>query len=175
MNNEKKEILLQGVVRPRDIAFDNSVLIHPGSRREGHLYGHRSSGREAEARLGREAVRFRMALLKGRHALDGQIGKAEDEEDRSGRTVAPASCALARRLLRPRPRRGLSVRDCESARIKDIANINGVRPNVLIGYGLVVGLNRTGDKVQTIFTNQTLAEHAGKNGDNCRPDGHQGQ
>lgn len=47
--------------------------------------------------------------------------------------------------------------DCEAARIKDIANINGVRPNILIGYGLVVGLKGTGDKNTTIFTNQTLA------------------
>jgi flagellar P-ring protein precursor FlgI len=44
-----------------------------------------------------------------------------------------------------------------SARIKDIAYVNGVRPNMLIGYGLVVGLKRTGDKVQTLFTTQSLA------------------
>ncbi|BCX88643.1 flagellar P-ring protein precursor FlgI [Methylomarinovum tepidoasis] len=39
-------------------------------------------------------------------------------------------------------------------RIKDLASIAGVRPNQLIGYGLVVGLNGTGDK--TKFTGQTL-------------------
>src|ERR1044072_5019436 len=32
-----------------------------------------------------------------------------------------------------------------AARIKDIANVRGVRENQLIGYGLVVGLNGTGD------------------------------
>src|SRR5262249_17765527 len=32
-----------------------------------------------------------------------------------------------------------------SARIKDIANIKGVRENVLLGYGIVVGLKGTGD------------------------------
>ncbi len=47
--------------------------------------------------------------------------------------------------------------DCGAARIKDIAYVNGVRPNVLIGYGLVVGLKRTGDKAMTVFTNQSLA------------------
>ena len=41
-------------------------------------------------------------------------------------------------------------------RIKDIANIEGVRGNQLYGYGLVVGLNGTGDKNSTIFTNQSL-------------------
>jgi len=42
-------------------------------------------------------------------------------------------------------------------RIKDIANIQGVRPNQLVGYGLVVGLDGTGDQTtQTPFTIQSL-------------------
>lgn len=42
-------------------------------------------------------------------------------------------------------------------RVKDLANIEGVRSNQLIGYGLVVGLNRTGDRVQqNIYARQTL-------------------
>ncbi|MBI1749423.1 MAG: flagellar basal body P-ring protein FlgI [Acidobacteria bacterium] len=43
------------------------------------------------------------------------------------------------------------------ARIKEIATIEGVRANPLIGYGIVVGLNGTGDRRQTVFTTQTLA------------------
>jgi len=44
-----------------------------------------------------------------------------------------------------------------TARVKDLADIEGVRSNQLIGYGLVVGLNRTGDKVQqNIYAKQTL-------------------
>ncbi len=44
-----------------------------------------------------------------------------------------------------------------SARIKDLADIRGVRPNQLIGYGLVVGLNGTGDDgKKTIFTFQAV-------------------
>lgn len=42
------------------------------------------------------------------------------------------------------------------ARLKDIANIEGVRDNQLVGYGVVVGLARTGDTQQTIFSAQTL-------------------
>jgi flagellar P-ring protein FlgI len=42
------------------------------------------------------------------------------------------------------------------ARIKDVASIKGVRTNQLVGYGLVVGLNGTGDKQQTRFTIQSL-------------------
>jgi len=42
-------------------------------------------------------------------------------------------------------------------RLKDIASISGVRTNQLIGYGLVVGLNGTGDQTtQTPFTLQTF-------------------
>lgn len=41
--------------------------------------------------------------------------------------------------------------------IRDIADIEGVRDNQLVGYGLVVGLRGTGDRQQTYFTVQTLA------------------
>ena len=41
--------------------------------------------------------------------------------------------------------------------IRDITDIQGVRDNQLIGYGLVVGLQGTGDRQQTYFTVQTLA------------------
>src|ERR1041384_8362642 len=42
-------------------------------------------------------------------------------------------------------------------RVKDLADIEGVRSNQLIGYGLVVGLDRTGDRVQqNIYARQTL-------------------
>src|SRR3972149_4393280 len=44
-----------------------------------------------------------------------------------------------------------------TSRIKDLANIEGVRQNQLIGYGLVVGLNGTGDTLNNIpFTKQSL-------------------
>ncbi len=42
-------------------------------------------------------------------------------------------------------------------RIRDITEVQGVRENQLIGYGLVVGLQGTGDRQQTYFTIQTLA------------------
>lgn len=44
-----------------------------------------------------------------------------------------------------------------TVRVKDLADIEGVRSNQLIGYGLVVGLNKTGDRVQqNIYARQTL-------------------
>jgi len=42
-------------------------------------------------------------------------------------------------------------------RIKDIADIKGVRQNQLVGYGLIVGLNGTGDSDSAIFTVQSMA------------------
>jgi flagellar P-ring protein precursor FlgI len=44
-----------------------------------------------------------------------------------------------------------------AVRVKEVAAIEGVRDNQLVGYGLVVGLNGTGDKRQTMFSAQTLA------------------
>lgn len=44
-----------------------------------------------------------------------------------------------------------------TVRVKDIAEIEGVRSNQLIGYGIVIGLNRTGDRVQqNLYARQTL-------------------
>lgn len=42
-------------------------------------------------------------------------------------------------------------------RIKDLATLAGVRTNQLVGYGLVVGLNGTGDKAGTRYTEDTFA------------------
>ena len=41
--------------------------------------------------------------------------------------------------------------------LRDISDVEGVRDNQLVGYGLVAGLHRTGDSQQTYFTVQTLA------------------
>lgn len=45
----------------------------------------------------------------------------------------------------------------EAARIEELADVRGVRPNQLIGYGLVVGLAGTGDRGQARFTVQSTA------------------
>src|SRR5581483_3955961 len=47
--------------------------------------------------------------------------------------------------------------DQRMVRLGDISTVQGVRDNLLIGYGLVVGLKRTGDSQQTQFSTQTLA------------------
>ena len=50
----------------------------------------------------------------------------------------------------------LFVNAAEAARIKDIASVQGVRSNQLVGYGLVVGLPGTGEK-SSKFTEQAFA------------------
>ena len=47
---------------------------------------------------------------------------------------------------------GIASADSAVTRIKDISKVQGVRSNQLIGYGLVVGLNGTGDSTQSINT-----------------------
>ena len=56
-----------------------------------------------------------------------------------------------------------------AARIKDIAHLQGTRTEQLIGYGLVVGLNGTGDG-RTIFTNRSTASLLDKFGIEIQPD-----
>jgi flagellar P-ring protein precursor FlgI len=55
------------------------------------------------------------------------------------------------------------------SRIKDIVNFEGVRENMLVGYGLVVGLNGTGDTLQnSAFTLQSLQAMLERLGVNTR-------
>ena len=57
----------------------------------------------------------------------------------------------------------------QSVRIKDIADIEGVRDNQLVGYGLVVGLAGTGDRLRTSpFTRQSLVGMLERLGVNTR-------
>ncbi len=67
-----------------------------------------------------------------------------------------AVCCLAvlSSLLTSRPAHAQAAQ--QLARIKDVATIEGIRDNQLVGYGLVVGLHGTGDSSQTVFPAQTL-------------------
>src|SRR4249919_2081687 len=58
--------------------------------------------------------------------------------------AAMLACAAARPAAGP-------------ARLKDIVLLQGTTAAPLLGYGLVAGLNKTGDKQQTLFTTQTLS------------------
>ena len=57
-----------------------------------------------------------------------------------------------------------------STRLKDVATLQGPVSMPAVGYGLVVGLNKTGDRRQTIFSAQTLASMLERFGVNVSPD-----
>jgi flagellar P-ring protein precursor FlgI len=52
---------------------------------------------------------------------------------------------------------GYSVASNRTVLLRDITDVEGVRDNQLVGYGLVAGLRGTGDRQQTFFTVQTLS------------------
>jgi flagellar P-ring protein precursor FlgI len=57
------------------------------------------------------------------------------------------------------------------SRIKDITDVEGVRENMLVGYGLVVGLNGTGDDIDdSVFTRESLIGMLQRLGVNARND-----
>ena len=63
--------------------------------------------------------------------------------------IAVAAIAASTALWWPVP--------AQAQRIKEVASVQGVRPNQLVGYGLVVGLDGTGDQTtQTPFTAQSI-------------------
>ncbi len=77
-------------------------------------------------------------------------------------TLAVALAALLVTLSLASPARA-------SSRIKDIADFEGVRENMLVGYGLVVGLNGTGDTLtDAAFTKQSLVGMLERLGVNTR-------
>jgi flagellar P-ring protein FlgI len=74
-----------------------------------------------------------------------------------------ATAALALILIAPATRAAVETPQSQQTqtprqvRLRDISSFEGVRDNLLIGYGLVAGLKRTGDSQQTFFSTQTLA------------------
>ncbi len=64
---------------------------------------------------------------------------------------------------------GVTSAQAAEARLKDIVTFEGIRTNMLMGYGLVVGLNGTGDKLQNnAFTEQSLIAFLERQGVNTR-------
>jgi flagellar P-ring protein precursor FlgI len=75
--------------------------------------------------------------------------------------MATAMTRLLRRILAAAAAAGLGLallaQPAAAARIKDLTDVSGVRGNQLIGYGLVVGLNGTGDSLRSnAFTERSL-------------------
>jgi flagellar P-ring protein precursor FlgI len=87
-----------------------------------------------------------------------------NEQTRCQDETLRQACVIAALLLL------LAIWPAEAdVRIKDIADVEGVRQNQLIGYGLVVGLNGTGDKLNNnVFTRESLVGMLERLGVNTR-------
>lgn len=72
---------------------------------------------------------------------------------------AEAQRALASNVPAAPARQGMEMPEATTStvRVRDVASFHGAAPVPLVGYGLVIGLNKTGDRRQTIFSAQTLA------------------
>lgn len=81
---------------------------------------------------------------------------------RQRKTLGVVTCLLLLMLV--------AATAARAARIKDIASIRGVRQNQLVGYGLVVGLDGTGDGTKSLFTVQSLASMLERMGVTIDPD-----
>src|SRR5690606_35738251 len=87
---------------------------------------------------------------KPRHG-DGAAQPGKKMPTRLFRTIAAVTLGLALSLAPIAPAMAAP------ARIKDIVDMEGIRENQLVGYGLVVGLNGTGDSLNNSpFTKQSL-------------------
>ncbi|WP_132388754.1 flagellar basal body P-ring protein FlgI [Novosphingobium sp. PhB165] len=89
-------------------------------------------------------------------------------KSRKRASLAVLAPALAAVLALAAP--GTAFADSQP-RIKDIVDVENVRPNQLVGYGLVVGLQGTGDRIRNVpFTEETLQAMLERMGVNIRGD-----
>src|SRR5260221_4388041 len=93
-------------------------------------------------------VTYQCRHNRGRAALQGRVSR-RDCVRALAPVVAPVFLLLG----------ALTAAAVEPVQItiRDVAAVEGVRENPLIGDGMIVGLNGTGDKQQTVFAVQTLA------------------
>jgi flagellar P-ring protein FlgI len=78
-------------------------------------------------------------------------------------------------LLIPLLANGAEATPAGQTRLRDVVSLEGVRDNQLFGYGLVVGLNGTGDKRQTVFAAQSLSNLLQRMGVSVPPTAFQAQ
>lgn len=111
-------------------------------------------GRRIRYRAGVVVLMSVICMVFGRAQTTGQATPPERtmlNPALEGKTIA-AKAALGR------PAYADSATDATLllTRVKDVASIEGIRDNQLIGYGIVVGLRGTGDTQQTVYPVQTL-------------------
>ena len=112
---------------------------------------------------------FVVIVLAGLFASTASFADGMDGPDASAAAAAIATGSGHRTSTAPVSR--TIKAEPGSTRIKDIVNIEGVRDNMLVGYGLVVGLNGTGDTLNNSpFTAQSIIGMLERLGVNVRDD-----
>ena len=133
VSSEQQVITVRGVVRPADLGPNNVVQSDLIAQLEVSVNGKGCGGRRHQAPV---------------HSVPAAAGTASVLRLEQITMRWMAFCLLAAVLAAPG--------SC-ATRLKDLAGIEGVRDNQLIGYGLVVGLAGKGDTQQTLFSPQSLA------------------
>ena len=102
---------------------------------------------------GTQGPRSRIGTYGKSRRLQMQSAKQRILTKRTARFVSVWACFAALSIVAASSHAATTG---QLARVKDVASIEGIRDNQLVGYGLVVGLHGTGDSSQTVFPAQTL-------------------
>jgi flagellar P-ring protein precursor FlgI len=113
-----------------------------------------AKGRAAFRRSAKKHTRSLGATLDALPVLHPFLGKWDRQVSALGRWGVGA-CLIFGWCTAPVLLRAAEPGE-HGVRLKDLVTIEGVRGNQLVGYGLVVGLNGTGDRQQTLFPAQSL-------------------
>ncbi len=109
---------------------------------------HRATQRYASRHaIGMLSVWFLLGIGAHRGSAQTQASISPADISKSANALASAKSAS----LPPNP-----LLNQQEALIKDVSSVEGIRDNQLIGYGIVVGLQNTGDSQMTYFPLQTL-------------------
>src|SRR5579862_470024 len=98
-------------------------------------------------------------MFWGPHEVGGAEARPERRLNKTPRQAKPSlklfTCALAACIALANTIAYAGPLD-QTVRVKNIAHVQGVTGNQLVGYGIVVGLQGTGDSTSVIFTSQTI-------------------
>ena len=138
INGDRQMVVLTGVARPRDVSDQNVVLSPKIGQLRIRYFGRGLMKDNLKPGLAGPRAQQGVLMMRVLHGLLRLV------------TVVAAVAAFGVTLADP-------AAGDTTVRLRDVASLQGAAPVPLIGYGLVVGLNKSGDRRQTMFSAQTLA------------------